>query len=418
MNGLNIVNCALTVIERNGIVTVDGLFHRYDTAINAYVPVGIDDMQACVTEAFPTMYGSISKNVTDYAISVLKRGDFEAEYSGRYIRFANCVFDTVEKKAREFDKDLYKKVFTYVPCHYDEDVHSEVMEKAIKVWTGNDTEKEELLYQIVGYAMLHRPTLRKAFFLVGPKRSGKSTFLKVVSGMLGKNQVSSVRFESLADRFGLSELPGKCLNVSPDLPAVNLGPKETSIIRSLISYENVSVEYKYRTSFSVRIPVVLLCACNEMPVMDDKFAAMVDRIIPISFDAEFVQAENDDPDFAENLVRDQDAMTYLATKSMNAVLRVLERGEFSIPASSINLIKEIDEKNNPEIAFLAEHEAEHFTGRRTVEVFEEFHNFCSTYGIDPDTSQEELKKIICARFGLVAKRNTVNGVKSTRYILK
>ncbi len=413
---LNLVKMAKTVMEINRMGTVNGLVYRFDEDKRCYVSVGPDEIKMMIHNSYPMYSGSVISDVLQYIISSLAMSGSELKYSGRYIRFANCVYDTREHKAIDYHEDLCDGIFIYVPCSYDESAKSSAIDEALNAWTCGDQEKEQLLLEMIGYILSRNPILRKCFFLIGPKRSGKSTFIKLVQELVGKTQVSAKPIGKFSDRFGLSELPGKFLNICPDVPASRINGNEMSLIRSLVSFEPVSVEYKYKCSFTASLPIVLLCACNEMPRMDDTYAAMADRVIPISFDASFIPEENDVPDFIDRISEDKEALTYLATKSINAYMSVLDKGTFTLPQSSIDLLSEIDEVNNPELEYISEHPTEFFVGKRTSVIYDDYLAYCFVNGVEKPVSQVALKKSICSRHNLRDKRILKDGAKCHTYV--
>ena len=74
-----------------------------------------------------------------------------------------------------------------------------------------------LLCEAVGYCFYRRNELRKAFILTGEKQNGKSTYLSLITSLLGRENVTSLDLGELGQRFKPAELFGKLANVGDDI---------------------------------------------------------------------------------------------------------------------------------------------------------------------------------------------------------
>lgn len=79
--------------------------------------------------------------------------------------------------------------------------------------------------------------------LLGPGGNGKSTFLEVVTKMLGSDNVSAVTLQALNDdKFAPARLYGKLANVFADLPPKAL--TSASIFKAIVGGDTISLERK------------------------------------------------------------------------------------------------------------------------------------------------------------------------------
>ncbi len=79
-----------------------------------------------------------------------------------------------------------------------------------------DAESIETLQELFGLLLTPNTAHQKAFLLVGPKRSGKGTIARVLTGLLGRENVAGPTLSSLAQNFGLAPLIGKPLAIISD----------------------------------------------------------------------------------------------------------------------------------------------------------------------------------------------------------
>lgn len=67
----------------------------------------------------------------------------------------------------------------------------------------DDRECRETLQEIFGLMITDDTSYQKIFMLVGPKRSGKGTIGRILTEMLGKENVAAPTLSSLTGEFGL-----------------------------------------------------------------------------------------------------------------------------------------------------------------------------------------------------------------------
>jgi len=78
--------------------------------------------------------------------------------------------------------DLLTKI---TPIDYDPDARLDLLDRFLWDVTGEDPEMIAFLQRAVGYSLTGSTREEKLFFVHGPSRSGKSTFLDAVKMMLG-----------------------------------------------------------------------------------------------------------------------------------------------------------------------------------------------------------------------------------------
>jgi putative DNA primase/helicase len=81
---------------------------------------------------------------------------------------------------------------------------------------GNDAGAINVLQEIFGYCLSFDTQQQKMFLIVGPKRSGKGTIARVLTSLLGPENVANPTLASIQTNFGLSPLIGKPLAIFPD----------------------------------------------------------------------------------------------------------------------------------------------------------------------------------------------------------
>jgi len=72
----------------------------------------------------------------------------------------------------------------------------------------------------MGYCLIKHNRLQKDLMCVGDEDNGKSVMLKIISRLLGRENISSKTLHSLVnDRFATADLYGKLADIFADLSA-------------------------------------------------------------------------------------------------------------------------------------------------------------------------------------------------------
>ena len=80
----------------------------------------------------------------------------------------------------------------------------------------DDKQSVATLQEMFGYLLTLDTRQQKIFLLVGPKRSGKGTIARVLTGIVGKGNVAAPTLAGMATNFGLWSLIGKSVAIISD----------------------------------------------------------------------------------------------------------------------------------------------------------------------------------------------------------
>ena len=116
--------------------------------------------------------------------------------------------------------------------------------------------------------------------MVGPTRGGKGVIARVLTSLLGKQNVCGPTLNSLGGDFGLAPLLGKPLAVISDARFV--GKNGSIVVERLLSIsgeDTLTVNRKYREQWNGKLPCRLHVISNELPRLGDASTAIVGRIV-------------------------------------------------------------------------------------------------------------------------------------------
>ena len=207
--------------------------------------------------------------------------------------------------------------------------------------------------ELAGYCLLgHQPKLQKAFMLEGVGANGKSTFMKWITAMLGKENVSSQSLHDLGNKdFSASQLYGKLANMYDDLDAKAL--RNTGVFKSLTTGDSIDAQYKYQDPFSFENEATLVFSCNELPKSFDHSYGYYRRWSVITFSEQF-DGEEADRDILDKLTTPA-CLTYLFRHATLAIRTAIERGELIKTTDQDATIDEMRRNDDSTYAFVQDH---------------------------------------------------------------
>jgi putative DNA primase/helicase len=146
---------------------------------------------------------------------------------------------------------------------------------------GDDKQTTSTLQEVFGYVIGGDTRQQKIFLIVGPKRSGKGTIARVLTGILGRHNVAAPTLAGIATNFGLQPLIDKPLGIVSD--ARLSGKTDRSIVverlLSISGEDSITVDRKYRDPWTGRLPTRFLILTNELPKLMDSSGALASRFI-------------------------------------------------------------------------------------------------------------------------------------------
>jgi P4 family phage/plasmid primase-like protien len=212
------------------------------------------------------------------------------------------------------------------------------------------TENVLLVQELFGYCLVPVTVAQKAFILFGPGQSGKSTILSVLEHLLGGQNISSVEWQDLGDRFKTAQLFGKLANIAADIPARAL--EDTSVFKTIVGEDSVTAERKFKNPFSFKPFSRLLFSCNKLPFSKDNTNAFYRRLIIIPF-SNVIPAERVDKHLKEKLYTEADGILTWALVGLQRLMK--NNYTFSENAVTREQTERYKLENSNVLAFIAEH---------------------------------------------------------------
>lgn len=366
--------------------------------------------------------GQLSPHMLAEVIKLLRTDpelemDTEIENTGKIV-FANGVFD-VEKQLleeRRNVKDYYWAIVNanYIPgCRIeDAPVFYEYLKSSLEF--DNDSDKAELLLQILGYCLSDYINAKKAFFLIGPPSCGKSIFLEFVRCLVDEEDTTQITFSKLGDRFSKGVLRESRINICGEMSEV--GFPDIDSFKALTGGDVMFGERKGKDGFSYKPHVKLLNAGNVMPIpkKNDGTEAIMERMIFLIFNRSLPRSCWD-TELVGKLLNEKDVICSLAVDK----LKELEKSNFRfcIPKDSTTYIKTYSESQNPLKVFLEE-ECEINARKKelSTDMWERFTEFCKNNSFNRNVTLQVFSQTIAALPGVVKVRERVVEGQKTFFV--
>ena len=213
----------------------------------------------------------------------------------------------------------------------------------------NDPEAISTLQQWAGYLLTPDTRQQKILLLVGPKRSGKGTIARVLTRMLGKQNVASPTLGSLAKNFGLAPLLDKLLATVSDA-RLSGRTDQAAVVERLLAIsgeDHLTVDRKHVKAITVRLPARFMLLTNELPRFTDTSGALASRFIILQLTESFYGRE--DHGLTDRLLEELPGILNWSIEGWRA-LRC--SGRFLQPESGAEMISELEDLSSPVGSFV------------------------------------------------------------------
>ena len=268
--------------------------------------------------------------------------------AGEIVPVANGILDFATRDLRAHTPELFFGHVLPFPFHPRAPRPTRWLRFLDELWYDDD-ESKATLAEWFGYVLSNATNLQKMFLLVGPKRSGKGTIARVLTGLLGMHNTAAPTLASLTQNFGLQPLIGKPLAVISD---ARLGTRADNMVAverllSISGEDMLTVDRKYREPWTGRLPTRFMILTNELPRFSDASGALASRFVVSTLRISFLGRE--DPKLTDELLEEAPSIFNWALEGLD---RLRHRGYFVIPASAREAVRDLEDLASPIGAFL------------------------------------------------------------------
>lgn len=388
------------------IIKINNRLHMYEDGI--YVE-GQEKIESAMIQHVPQMNRAKRTEVYAYLNLLIRKSN--KVQSANMIAFKNGVYDIETDEFHDFSPDFI--ITNKINWNFNRNANSELCENTLKKFACGDEEILQLLKEVIGYCFYRWNELGKAFILTGDKSNGKSTFLDMISTLLGQENTSALDLSELGDRFKTAELFGKLANIGDDIKGDFI--PDVSIFKKLVTGDRINAERKGQDPFEFNNYSKLLFSANKIPRMKDDTGAVLRRLIIVPFNAKFSPNDADFDPYIKYKLRSNEVMEYLILVGLEGLKKVLKNKSFTISSKVKEELQAFDEANNPIMMFVSECEDD-IVNNTTNEVYLAYSTFCRDAGLNT-LGKIEFSRQLCKKFGFESVRKRIDG-KQVRIFIK
>ncbi|MQM37686.1 hypothetical protein KBTX_01688 [wastewater metagenome] len=324
----------------------------------------------------------------------------------------NGLLDLTTGTRTEATPDLF--TVAALPVAHDPEAECPEWRAFLAALWPEDPEAVEALAEWFGYILSGETDQQKILMLVGPKRSGKGTILRVLTALLGRRNVASPTLGSLAGEFGLQPLIGKLAALVSDARLGGRADQEAIVERllSISGEDHVSVPRKFLPDYTAQLQARVAIATNELPALHDESGAFASRITPLIMSRSWYGAE--DHGLTDRLLVELPGILNWAAEGYR---RLRERGRFRVPGSAAEAMQDLQDLGSPIGAFVRD-ECVVETGAEVQcrELYQEWCDWCGEHGRrQPGTEQSFGRHLKAAVAGVTVTQPRRNGRRVRMY---
>ena len=240
------------------------------------------------------------------------------------------------------------------------------------------------IWELIGYLCMSGNPLHKAVLLLGSGRNGKGTLLRLVTALLGTENVSSVDLHSLVNnRFRAAQLLGKVANIAGDLDGSWL--ESTAVFKAITGGDRIPAERKYGQPFDFTPFAVPVYSANNVFGTPDTSDGYMSRWLVVPFPNTFLGQEDRSLD---ERIQKPDQLAGVLVRAVTGLQAVMARGNFTVPTSIREAFERFKDESDPIRGFLADVSRESRSGWVSrVEVWEVYELWAKDSGIKKPLSR-------------------------------
>lgn len=424
-------------VERYHLINLDHNAHRYSNGV--YVPISEKECETMIFRYLENSTSTQRKELVQtvfsllgiYASETTSEADMYYDLHSRckpeMIAFNNGIFDFSTCEWHDFSPDIIitnRIPIDYVDCESKiaDGVQTEAM-KTIDNWLDSFSEynadKRSVLEEVAGLALYCRNMglRRQHTILVGIRESGKSTYIKMVEDLIGKENCSHIAMEDICnpnDRFCTYSLVGKTLNSFADISSDPI--KSAARLKNICTGDAIRVEQKNQPASTLVWNGKMLFGCNCFPGISDE--ALIDRFEIIPCNACFNGTGS--PDLYEKHLKKPECMQYWCYLAVQGLKRFIKNGYRHTYCNEIEKFRRrFASSVNPVAAFVNATPEDGIDGHETGEVFSKYTDYCihELELPEPEVNHFTKNKLTSALkgFGYDTIRKSVNNDKIQIY---
>ena len=276
----------------------------------------------------------------------------------------------------------------------------------------DDHQAIEVLQEFFGYLLVLDTSQQKILLIVGPPRSGKGTIGRVITALLGHDNIVAPTLRSMGTNFGLQPLIGKQVAIISD---ARLGARadQHGIAEQLLRIsgeDSLTIDRKFRQAWTGRLPCRFIILTNELPRIADTSGALASRFVVLKLTHSFLGRE--DVGLSDRLLTELPGILNWAIAGWQ---RLQARGYFEAPKAFRETMELLEELGSPVSMFVRKRCVVGAENRLPCDaVYRGWRSFCEEQGIDRPGTAAVFGRDLHAAVPSIKVVNLRDGERPTR----
>jgi P4 family phage/plasmid primase-like protien len=196
-----------------------------------------------------------------------------------YINFRNGMLDWRSGELHQHDPEYLSTV--QLPHRWNAGEDSPKFDQ----WLSERLPAEgiQLAWELIAISLYSGNPIQRAGLLYGVGKSGKSTFLEVIQGLIGRKNCCSLAPQGMSKTvFATHSLLGKQSNIVTDIDPTKVS--ETAVFKQVVASEMIPAQQKNKPEFVFAPFCNHLFSANQIPRASDRTSAWTRRFAILRFD--------------------------------------------------------------------------------------------------------------------------------------
>jgi putative DNA primase/helicase len=148
-----------------------------------------------------------------------------------------------------------------------------------------------LLQEIFGYVLIPDTSMQRMFWFVGEGANGKGIAIKILEGLIDKNNRTCLDIRNLQNPFVRAAMYNKLLAVQGDFPKRFYGNED--LIKTIVGGDTLDAQEKFKPQFEFIPFCRFIFAMNTLPETKDLSKGFFRRVVIVPFTKTFSEDEQD-----------------------------------------------------------------------------------------------------------------------------
>ena len=368
---------ARRLMDERGACLVDGETPAIRLADGRY-RMGWDAFDAAIIEMHDDCTESNRREVKGY---IKAMAPVVRQSSPFLVGFENGVLDVRTLDFRDYeDSDVIPNI---IPHKWNPEAASPLLDSMLDKLACGALDTMLNLTEFIGMCMMRDVTVLPYFpVLIGEGSNGKSTYIKLLENVVGRENISGLQPKEISAHFMGMHIVGKTANLGDDIANGYLDDRDCSVIKSVATGDLMFTDVKGSKGFHFRPYCTMVFSCNQFPRLADTTPGFMRRLFPVEFNAVFSREDADfDPMIGEKLMA-EDVLEYACKLGIEGLRRALEQNGPTPNGISEAMKSEIVSEANTGLQWFNDEgiTAEHLRGMTKAEAHAEYFAWCERNG--------------------------------------